>query len=156
MAARSLKPLELLQRLLHFAFAAHDADQFLHHVLQLVLDLVRAFGAAAWLRRAQTGRAPRLAASSICASLTVHGRIFLRELRGVFAGAFAEDEQIGERIAAETVRAVQTGRAFARGEETGHARHLGVAVDAHAAHGVVRGRADFHRFLGDVEIARAA
>ena len=34
----------------------------------------------------------------------------------------------------------------------GHARHLRVAVDAHAAHHVVRRRADLHRLLRDVDV----
>ena len=40
------------------------------------------------------------------------GAVFLREFRGEFAGAFAEHDQIGKRIAAQPVRAVQTGGAL--------------------------------------------
>ena len=38
----------------------------------------------------------------------------------------------------------------------GHVRHLRVAVHADAAHHVMRGRADLHRLLGDVDVRRAA
>ena len=38
---------ETIERPCHFVFAADDADQFLHHALQLVLDLIGPFGTAA-------------------------------------------------------------------------------------------------------------
>jgi hypothetical protein len=41
---------------------------------------------------------------------------------------------------------------FAGGEQARHARHLRIAIHAHAAHDVVRRGADFHRLLGDVDV----
>ena len=79
-------------------------------------------------------------------------RILFREFRGVLAGALAEDQKVGERIAAEAIRAVQSRGAFARGKQAGDVGHLRVAIHAHAAHHVVRGRADFHWDLRDVDI----
>ena len=93
----------------------------LHHVLQIVLHLIRPFGAAAGSRRVRTAPAPRCAAASTCASLICAGAVFLRELRGVFAGALAEHDQVGERIAAEPVRAVQARRRI-RPRRTARAR----------------------------------
>ena len=47
---------------------------------------------------------------------------------------------------------MQTGGAFTCRKKPGNIRCLRLAVHADAAHRVMRGRADFHRFLGDVEI----
>ena len=46
------------------------------------------------------------------------------------------------------------GRALAGGEQPRHRRHLRVAVDLHAAHHVVRRRADLHRLGGDVDVGQ--
>ena len=43
-----------------------------------------------------------------------------REFRGVLAGPLPEYQQIGQRVPAEPVRAVQARSAFTGGEETGH------------------------------------
>ena len=72
---------------------------------------------------------------------------------GVFAGAFSENQKIGERISAETIRAIDSRGAFTGGEQSRHARHLRVGIDVDPAHDVVRGRPDFHRLLRDVDIA---
>ena len=58
-----------------------------------------------------------------------------------------------ERVAAEAIRAVHARRALARREETLDARLLRLGIDADAAHRVVRGRADLHRLLRDVDVA---
>src|SRR4051794_30344334 len=47
---------------------------------------------------------------------------------------------------------MQTGGAFSGGEKPGHIRHLSIAIDAHAAHRIVRGGTDFHWYLRDVDI----
>src|SRR6185437_11833133 len=49
--------------------------------------------------------------------------------------------------------AMQTCRALARREEARNIGHLGIAIDAHAAHHVVSGGADLHRLLRDVDVA---
>ena len=43
---------------------------------------------------------------------------------------------------------------FAGGKQAGHGGHLRVAIHADAAHDVMRRRADFHRFLGDVDVGQ--
>ena len=119
--------------------------------LQIVLHLIRPFGAAAggaaieWFDRFAI-RGFDLGVVDLAIG------IFLRKLRGEFAGALTEDDQVGKRIAAEPVRAVQSGGALARGKKPGQVGRLRVAVHADAAHRVMRGRADFHRLLGDVEV----
>ena len=80
--------------------------------------------------------------------------LLARELGGVFAGALAEHDQVGQRIAAETVGAVDARRALARGEQARNGRHLRVGIDADAAHDVVRRRADLHRRRRDVEVGQ--
>ena len=59
-----------------------------------------------------------------------------------------------QRVAAEAIGAVDARRTFTAGEEAGDLRHLRIAIDADAAHDVVRRRADFHRLLGDVDVAQ--
>src|SRR6185312_9843517 len=77
----------------------------------------------------------------------------LSVLGRVFAGEFPQYEQVRQRVAAEAVGAVDSRGAFAAGEEPRDLRHLRVGIDADSAHRVVRRRAHFHRFLGDVEAA---
>ena len=43
---------------------------------------------------------------------------------------------------------------FARGEQTRHSGHLRVSVDTHAAHHVMRRRADLHRLFRDVDVGQ--
>ena len=69
-------------------------------------------------------------------------------------GSAAEHDEIGERVAAQAVGAVQPGRHLAGREEAGHGGLGGVGVHAHAAHHVVAGRSDFHRLLGDVDVGQ--
>ena len=72
-------------------------------------------------RRARTAPARPCIARSTAASSTLAGRCVLGVLRGVLAGALAEHDQVGERVAAEAVGAVDPGRAFA-GREQARAR----------------------------------
>ena len=137
-----------VQRLLHLAFDAHDADQVLHLLLQLVLDGVRIL--AGWPR--SNGSSAFAAALWTCRSSMAAGALALRELRRIFAGALAEDEQVGERIAAQPIGAMQARGHFAGREQTGQRGHLRIAIHADAAHHVVRGGADFHRLLRDVDV----
>ena len=103
-----LQLLHALERPLHLVLAADDADQVLHHVLQLVLDLERAAGVA---RRARTAPAPSLTAASTCsASSAALAGVLLGVLGGVLAGALAEHEQVGQRVAAQPVGAVDARR----------------------------------------------
>src|SRR5262245_40636488 len=80
--------------------------------------------------------------------------MLLGVFRGVLTGAFAEDEQIGERVAAEAIGAVDARGAFAGGEQAGDPRHLRIAIHADTAHHVVCRRAHLHRLGGDVDVAQ--
>src|SRR5437867_2508450 len=108
--------------------------------------------AASLLAKSSRKCAPRLSLRSIAERVIASETLgkFGRE----FAGAFAEDKQVGERIAAETISAVYTRSAFARRKKTGHAGRLCVSIDMDSAHDVMRGRADFHRFARDVDVGQ--
>src|SRR5882724_9642300 len=67
-------------------------------------------------------------------------------------GATAKDQEIGERVAAESIRAVKTGGSFTSGEKAGHCRLSSFSIDADATHHVMAGGADFHRAFGDVHV----
>ena len=115
---------DAVERLVHFLLAPHDADEILHHFLQIMLHLIRPFGAAAGLAPRSNGSSAWRAASSTCASLIWPGAVFLGKFRGEFAGALAEYNQIGQRISAQPVRPVQARGRFARGKQPGHGGHL--------------------------------
>ena len=143
-----LQRLEPRERAPHLRLAADDADEVLHQFLERELHLERSFVAGAPFERLD-GALRRV----VDLTRVDRGRLLLaRELRGVLAGALAEHQQVGERVAAEPVGAVDARRALARGEESGHGRHLRLAVNAHAPHDVVRRRADLHGFLRDVDV----
>jgi len=48
-------------------------------------------------------------------------------------GATAKDQEIGERVAAESIRAVKTGGSFTSGEKAGHCRLSSFGIHANAA-----------------------
>ena len=95
----------------HFVLDPDDADEVLHHFLQIALNSVRIFAALA----VEWGK------SGVCFLLNFvaidgTGRIFLGKFCGVFARPFAKHDQVGKRVTAETVCTVDTGRTFARSE----------------------------------------
>ena len=92
--------------------------RLLHHLLQRVLHLVRPFARRVALERLER---PAARPSSTCAGVDGAAALVLRVLRGMLAGALAEHEQVGQRVAAEPVGAVDAGGALARGEQAGHA-----------------------------------
>ncbi len=136
------------ERPLQLVFAPHDAHQILHQVLQIVLHLIRAFALP-------FEGFKRLARHFIHLRIVdgARGMIF-RELGGKLARALAEDHQIGQRIPAQPIRAVQSGAAFSGREQALDVRHLRIGIHAHAAHHIVRGRPDLHRVLGDIDVAQ--
>src|SRR5713226_1945912 len=89
--------IEAVERALHLRFCSHDPDQVLHHLLQGVLHLIRVLAAGAALEGLDGP--PR----GLVRLLRVDFAALpgLRELRGELAGAFSEDEDIRERIAAQ-------------------------------------------------------
>ena len=143
---------DLGDRLAHLAFGADDADQALHRLLQVGLHGVGVLCRPAALER----RGPPLLQGSIHRR-RIHGRLRILPgvLRRVLAGALAEHDQVRQRVAAETVGAVDAGGALTGGEEAGYQRGLlGIGVHPDTTHDVVGRRADFHRLLGDVEIGQ--
>ncbi len=91
---------EVLQRLLHFAFVADDADERLHHFLQLTLDLVGTLRTGAG-GRAALERLECLFGRGLDVSVVdIHGCVFFRKLCRVFTRALAKNEQVGKRVAA--------------------------------------------------------
>ena len=140
-ARERAQPRQTFERPLHLRLGAHDADQVLHHVLQLVLNPVRTLAVAAGGERLDGARRGFVGLAASMGRL----RLGFGELRGEFTRAFAEHQQIRQRIAAEPIRAVDAGGALACREQAGHRRHLRLGVHAHAAHDVVRRRPHFHR-----------
>ena len=59
-------------------------------------------------------------------------------------------DKIRERISTESVRAMESSRHLPRGEKPTHGGLLGLRVDLHPAHDVVRGGPYFHWLFGDV------
>ena len=120
--------LEAVEGLLHLFPRAHDADLRLHHVLQVELHLIRPLGIVAGALERREGLA-RQRLDLILRRL--HRRLRAGVLGRVPAGALAEDQEVGQRVPPEPVRAVQTRRALAGREQPGHVGHLAVGVDAH-------------------------
>ena len=76
-------------------------------------------------------------------------------LRHRVAGAGAEDDGVGDAVAAEAIRAVDAAGVFAGGEEAFDVR-AAVDVDPDAAHVVVGAGADFDAVVHQVEAVLAA
>ncbi len=83
--------MDTLQRLLHFFLPADDANFVLHHVLQIVLDLIRTLAAAPFER---FERLPRHFVYLV--RVDVRRAVFLGELGCEFSRALAEDQKIGK------------------------------------------------------------
>src|SRR5260370_39570944 len=73
---------------------------------------------------------------------------------GGVSGAAAEDQQIGERVAAKPIRTVQTCGGFAGGKKTRNGGLGGFGVHANAAHHVVAGGGGLHRAFRDVHVGQ--
>ena len=101
------------QRPLQFVFPADDTHQILHHVLQVVLNLIGALALP-------VERFERLARHFIHLRCVDRARgVVFRELRGILTRALAEYHQIGERIPAQAIRAVQPRAALSGGDAAG-------------------------------------
>ena len=117
-AARFSKLAESPQGLLHFLFARTMPTRSCIIVLQVLLDLVRPLGRSARSNGRQRHRPP----ASTCSRVELRPRACsLANFAGVLARALAEHEQVGERIAAQPIGAVEAGGALA-GRRTGPAR----------------------------------
>src|SRR5215203_2526135 len=124
---------------------------FHHRFLELLLDKVRALAFLLLLQRLEH-----------TFYLVQHlALVDLRRMRalldvrsGALAGTPAEDEEVGERVASEAVRAVQPTGYLAGGEESRHAGGGTLGVDLDPTHRVVDGREDLHRLAGDIYVGK--
>src|SRR5439155_23131196 len=66
---------------------------------------------------------------------------------------FSEDEQVRQRITAETIGSMKPGATLAGSKQAGHSGHLGLRMNTNAAHDVVHRGSNFHRSCRDVDIA---
>ena len=142
-----LELLELDERLFELGAGADDADQRLHRLLQLLVDVVGVVpvlapegGEGVVDHRGDRRRVDARRAGAA-----------LREVGRTDAGPAAEDDEVGERVAAQAVGAVHAARHLADGEQARDGGGLRLGVDAHAAHHVVAGRPDLHRPGRDVD-----
>ncbi len=155
-AARSRSSPSWSSACFHLALLADDADQVVHGLLQFLVQ--RCTGSPPCRCPRRTARAPRRPPRRRSASAhrgTLVARGPRRTRRRVQPGPAAEDQQVGERVAAEPVGAVHAAGDLTGREQAGHAGgRRGVGVDLDAAHHVVAGRADLHRLGGDVDVGQ--
>src|SRR5688572_11039167 len=95
----SPKRLQAVQRARHFIFFPDDADEVLHHFLQIMLYLVRAFGlgtAREWFQSF---------ARDFFKLILVNGAslVFLRKFCGKLHGPLSEHDNVRERVATEPI-----------------------------------------------------
>ncbi len=147
-----LERVEALQRLPQLWLPADDADQVVHRLLQLLVHRVGVL--ARRHPRARTAPARSATAASTSAPVTA-GRSDPSPCTYSDAPSArppAEDQQVGQRVAAQPVGPVHAPGGLAGGEQAGHPGRGAVGVDLDPTHHVVAGRADLHRLLGDVDI----
>src|SRR5579885_479450 len=103
---------QTVESLPHFVFLPNDADQVLHHRLQVLVDRKRIFGAirsvSKWRER------------PVCRLVDL---LLVIRAQGILLGKFGcmpprsptEDKQVRKRISSQSIGAMQTGGGFARG-----------------------------------------
>src|SRR5688572_27330569 len=96
------KRLELIQRLGEVAFGSDDADQVLHRLLQVRVDVVRALAVHSLEGLERIADEP-VELRRIHLRLTGNAE---RVLRSEGAGSFPEHEEVRKRVPAESVRTV--------------------------------------------------
>ena len=151
---------QLLQRLLHLALAADDADQVVHRLLEFLVEGVRVLRRASVVRarlRALRGEGPQRLRGRRVDLDVVHRRAGPGEPRRVLGrvqpGPAAEHQQVGEGVAAEPVGAVHAAGDLTGREQAGHpACRRRVRLDRDTAHHVVTGGPDLHRLGRDVDV----
>ena len=127
-----------------------DAHLLLHHVSQVVMNGVGVFSlfTAEW----------REHLLCLLLHLVVVERRCCGPFGGMLSGEFAcplpEDDQVGERVATETVGTVHASGHFPGGKKSRDTGLLAVGIDTNAAHRVMARRADFHRLGGDVDVGQ--
>src|SRR6266705_4342803 len=113
-----LELVQLGQRLAHLLGGTDQPDQVVHALLELLVQRVRVL-AALDVERRERGRRGRVDL------VLPDGRVAATEARYVLGRAdpraASEDEQVRQRVAAETVRAVHATRDLAGREKARHA-----------------------------------
>src|SRR3954454_3389491 len=137
-----------LERVLEPGLLAEDRDVAVHLGAELVLDLG---DAPAGLGTLDDRVDPRRLVVEPGPGLRLGHRHARRALRGVLAGAAAEDQRVQQRVGPEAVAAVDRDAGdVARGVEALDGRRA-VDVGLDAAHDVVLARADEDRLARDVD-----
>src|SRR5262249_1934743 len=105
--ARRARPqrADALERLAQLRIGAHDADVLLHQLLEVALHGVRDLAAVALVEGRQCLAPGALERGVVDPGPATASRV----RRRVVAGALAEDQEIGERVATETIGAVDPG-----------------------------------------------
>src|SRR5262245_15786804 len=112
LASPFLQGSDFVKREQHFSFCAHNTDQFLHLFLEVVLHSIWAF-ASGVSRRPSFERLERPTSSAVdLIDVDLAEPVLFRELRGKPARAFAEHQEIRERVSTKPVRTMKTCRAF--------------------------------------------
>src|SRR5437868_8937505 len=79
-------------------------------------------------------------------------RILLGEVCREFPGTFSKHQKIRERVSTKPICSIDSSGAFARCEKSRDTRHLRVGIHPNSTHDIMRGWADFHRFLGNINV----
>src|SRR2546427_4939484 len=150
-AGTVFQPLDFSETLLEIPFTAKDAHIVLHRFLQVAMHIVRAVAVAALKRLKHFAR------GFLNLSVVKLWRFRLFRMLGrSLTRATTKDEKIRERISAESIRAVQTGRRLARGKHSRHVCLGGLSIHPNATHHVMTRRPNFHRPFGDIHIRELA
>src|SRR5262249_4088014 len=80
--------------------------------------------------------------------------MLLRERCSKLSSTFPENQEIRQRITAETICSVKSSATFTGSKEAGHSGHLGLRMNSNTAHDVVHRRPNFHRGCRDVDIGK--
>ena len=141
-----------LQRRLEIRRGAEDADQRLHHRLQVGVQPIRILAG----RRGRTAPPAPSAASRSCGRRASGAARLLGGVGGRRGARRAGRRRAGRRASCRPAGWRRACRRPPRRPRTGPGRVLAAVsgVDAHAAHHVVAGRADLHRSGGDVDVGQ--
>ena len=100
------------------------------------------------------GASASLGRASTCASSTLAAPFSLANFAANSPARLPNTSRSDSELPPSRLAPLMPGGALAGREQARHRRHLRVAIDAHAAHDVVRRRADLHRLLGDVDVGQ--
>src|SRR5215469_11231695 len=97
---------QFIERSSHFSFLPHNADEVLHHLLQIALYLIGAFTIVSSFR-CPLEWSQRLADGALDLRIGNHaGAMFFGKLYREFPRPFSEHDQFRQTITTETIRPV--------------------------------------------------